>query len=104
MRGYVTALSTEKSGSSEFAFESGAWFAEQIEGFGPTFAKVLVRYNPEGDAALNRRQTARLKHLSEYCRSADQLFMFELLVPATKAQMDRVHADKQTFDLHGVPS
>jgi myo-inositol catabolism protein IolC len=24
--------------------------------------------------------------------------MFELLVPATKAQMDRVHADKQTYD------
>ena len=54
-----------------------------------------MRYNPEDDAALNRRQTARLKQLSDYCRAAGQLFMFELLVPATKAQMDRVQADKQ---------
>jgi myo-inositol catabolism protein IolC len=64
---------------------------------------VLVRYNPEGDAALNRRQTARLKQLSDYCESADQLFMFELLVPATTAQMDRVQADKKAFDLHVRP-
>jgi myo-inositol catabolism protein IolC len=96
--GYVTALSTEKSGSSEFEFEYGAAFAEHIEAFGPTFAKVLVRYNPEDDAALNRRQTAKLTQLSDYCRAAAQLFMFELLVPATKAQMDRVHADKPTYD------
>ncbi len=92
--GYVTALSTEKSGADEFEFEYGAAFAEHIEAFGPTFAKVLVRYNPAGDAALNRRQTVRLKQLSDYCRSANRLFMFELLVPATKAQMDRVRADR----------
>lgn len=66
--GCVTALSTEASGSDEFEFEYGAAFAEHIKAVGPTFAKVLVRYNPEGDAALNRRQTARLKQLSEYCR------------------------------------
>ncbi len=95
---YVTALSTEKSGSEEFEFEYGTAFAEHIEAFGPTFAKVLVRYNPENDAALNRRQSARLKQLSDYCRAADQLFMFELLVPATKPQMDRVQGDKQTYD------
>ena len=41
--GYVTALSTEKSGSNEFEFEYGAAFAEHIEAFAPTFAKVLVR-------------------------------------------------------------
>ena len=53
-----------------------------------------MRYNPEGDAALNRRQTAKLKQLSDYCRSSDRRFMFELLVPATTAQMDRVQADQ----------
>lgn len=95
---YVTALSTEKSGSDEFEFEYGTAFAEHIEAFDPTFAKVLVRYNPENDAALNRRQLARLKQLSDYCRAADQRFMFELLVPATKPQMDRVQGDKETYD------
>jgi myo-inositol catabolism protein IolC len=47
-----------------------------------------VRYNPEADVALNIRQTARLRQLSEYCRSAGQRFMFELLVPATDAQRE----------------
>jgi myo-inositol catabolism protein IolC len=85
-KGYVTALATEKSGSDEFEFEYGIAFAKHIEAFEPTFAKVLVRYNPEGDPGLNQRQTARLRQLSDYCRAADQLFMFELLVPATEAQ------------------
>jgi myo-inositol catabolism protein IolC len=94
----VTALSTEKSGSDEFEFEYGAAFAEHIEAFRPTFAKVLVRYNPEDEAARNQRQTARLAQLSDYCRAADQRFMFELLVPATKAQLDRAQGNTPTYD------
>jgi len=57
-----------------------------------------VRYNPEGDAELNGRQTARLAPLSEYCRTADQRFMFELLVPATPAQLDRAEGNTEIFD------
>ena len=96
--GYVTALSTERSGSAEFEFEYGSAFAAHIEAFQPTFAKALVRYNPEGDVALNARQTARLKQLSDYCRAVGQRFMFELLVPATQAQMERSGADQDTYD------
>ncbi len=101
--GSVTALSTEKSGSDEFEFEYGTGFVEHIEAFNPTFAKVLVRYNPEGDAALNRRQTVRLKELSDYCRASGPRFMFELLVPATPGQMKRVHGDKEIYDLQVRP-
>jgi myo-inositol catabolism protein IolC len=101
--GYVTALSTEKSGSDEFEFEYGDAFAQHIEAFQPTFAKALVRFNPEGDAVLNERQTRRLKRLSDYCRGAGQKFMFELLVPATNAQLDRVGgADR--YDRHIRPA
>jgi myo-inositol catabolism protein IolC len=96
--GYVTALSTEKSGSEEFEFEYGTAFAKHIEAFQPTFAKALVRYNPEGDAVLNQRQTSRLRQLSDYCRRASQRFMFELLVPATKAQQDRGLAQATSYD------
>lgn len=96
--GYITALSTEQSGSAEFEFEYGSAFAAHIKGFRPTFAKALVRYNPEGDAAVNARQTARLKQLSDYCRTVGQRFMFELLVPATQAQMDRSGSDQKTYD------
>ena len=42
--GYLTALSTEQSGSDEFEFEYGESFAAHVQAFEPTFAKVLVRY------------------------------------------------------------
>jgi myo-inositol catabolism protein IolC len=101
--GFVTALSTEKSGADEFEFEYGEAFAQHIEIFQPTFAKALVRFNPEADAALNERQTRRLKRLSDYCRGARQKFMFELLVPPTNAQLDRVGgADR--YDRHIRPA
>ena len=60
-RGFVTALSVEQSGIDEFKFEYGDDVANHIEAFDPSFAKVLVRYNPEGDKALNLRQVNRLK-------------------------------------------
>jgi 5-dehydro-2-deoxygluconokinase len=60
---------------------------------------VLVRYNPEGDPALNRRQAERLRRLSEYLRGRGQSrYMFELLVPAEKAQLDRVGGDTKRYD------
>jgi myo-inositol catabolism protein IolC len=97
-RGYVTAVSVEKSGSDEFDFEYGAGFAQHIRQFSPTFAKVLVRYNPEGDAVLNERQIARLRKLSDVCRAAGPRFMFELLVPATAEQMARAQGKQQAYD------
>ena len=96
--GYATVLPTERSGSEEFEFEYGAEFASHIAAFKPTFAKALVRYNPEGDAALNQRQTERLKQLSDYCRSVGQRFMFELLVPPTASQRERVDSSERTYD------
>jgi len=60
---------------------------------------VLVRYNPGGDPALNFRQAARLKQLSDYLQDANRsLFMFELLVPADKSQLDSVGGDKAAYD------
>jgi myo-inositol catabolism protein IolC len=102
--GYLTACPAEKSGQDEFDFEYGADFAKHIEVFRPTFCKVLVRYNPEGDKDLNRRQSARLKRLSEYLHTeSHSLFMFELLVPAEKAQLDQVKGDKKAYDLELRP-
>ncbi len=103
-RGYVTALSVERSGSDEFQFEYGDDYIAHIEAFNPVFAKVLVRYNPEdADAAMNRRQTARLAALSRYCLNSGRPLMFELLVPATQAQMDSVRGDKSAYDLQLRP-
>jgi len=55
-QGYATASPAEKSGQDEFDFEYGEDFAKHIAAFRPTFCKVLVRYNPEGDEDLNLRQ------------------------------------------------
>jgi len=102
--GYKTACPAEKSGQEEFDFEYGENFAKHIESFHPTFCKVLVRYNPEGDRALNRRQAARLKRLSDYLHTAGcSKFMFELLVPAEKSQLDQVKGDKKAYDLEIRP-
>jgi 5-dehydro-2-deoxygluconokinase len=99
-KGYITACPTEKSGQEEFDFEYGEDFASHIEAFHPTFCKVLVRYNPEGDPAPNQRQAERLKRLSDYLHAANRsLFMFELLVPAEKAQLETVKGDKKAYDL-----
>jgi myo-inositol catabolism protein IolC len=96
---YTIACPAEKSGQAEFDFEYGEDFAKHIEAFHPTFCKVLVRYNPEGDQALNRRQASRLKRLSEYPLNKSQSrFMFELLVPAEKEQLDLVNGDKKAYD------
>ncbi len=103
-KGFQTACPAEKSGQEEFDFEYGDDFAAHIEAFHPTFCKVLVRYNPEGDEGLNFHQASRLKRLSQYLHEANRsLFMFELLVPAEKAQLERVNGDKKAYDLEIRP-
>ena len=102
--GAVTAMSVESSGSSEFDFEYGDDFAAHIEAFAPTFAKVLVHVNVDGDAALNTRQNERLARLSSWCRSQGQRLMFELLVSATPAQLERAHGNADAFDLQQRPA
>jgi 5-dehydro-2-deoxygluconokinase len=102
--GYFTSCPAEKSGQDEFDFEYGEDFAAHIEAFNPNFCKVLVRYNPEGEQELNRRQSARLKRLSEYLRAKGQSrFMFELLVPPEKTQLNIVNGDQKKFDLEIRP-
>ncbi len=92
------AMCAEKSGQDEFDFEYGEDFGKHIESFNPTFCKVLVRYNVEGDAGMNARQTQRLKRLSDWLHAAGRKFMFELLVPAEKAQLDRLGGDKKAYE------
>jgi 5-dehydro-2-deoxygluconokinase len=103
--GYITCCPAEKSGQDEFDLEYGEDFEKHIEDLHLTFCKVLVRYNPEGDQVLNRRQAARLRRLSEYLHSnsSSSKFMFELLVPAEKAQLDRLKGDKKAYDLELRP-
>jgi myo-inositol catabolism protein IolC len=103
-KGFHFAMATEKSGQEEFDFQYGSEFAKHIETFNPTFCKVLVRYNPEGYPELNREQASRLKRLSDYLQKAQHsLFMFELLVPAERQQLEEVGGDKKRYDLELRP-
>jgi myo-inositol catabolism protein IolC len=98
-RNVVTACPTEKSGQDEFDFEYGEDFASHIEKFDPTFGKVLARYNPGGDAMLNKRQAARLRRLSDYLAARGRSrFLFELIVPPEKAQLAELDGDKKAYD------
>jgi len=96
--GIPLAMPVEKSGQDEFEFQYGEDFGAHIESFDPTFAKVLVRYNPAGDAALNQRQTARLARLSAWLRDRDRKFLFELLVPGTTAQLEMFDGHQRDYD------
>jgi myo-inositol catabolism protein IolC len=102
--GYITCAPAEKSGQEEFDFEYGEDFAKHIEAFNPTFCKVLVRYNPEGDTRLNQRQAARLRRLSDYLHAHDRKYMFELLVPATPGQLNQLGGDRQRYDRERRPA
>ena len=102
-QGTPLAMPVERSGQDEFQFEYGEDFAAHIEAFDPTFAKVLVRYNPEGDPQLNARQTERLARLSGWLRQHQRKFLFELLVPPTTEQLDR-YEDQSSYDRELRPS
>jgi myo-inositol catabolism protein IolC len=97
-RGLLLAMPVEKSGQNEFDFEYGDDFGAHIEEFDPDFSKVLVRYNPEGDAEMNARQAERLKRLSDWLHEGDRKFLFELLVPAEDVQLERVGGDSDRYD------
>jgi myo-inositol catabolism protein IolC len=96
--GYLFAMPVEKSGQNEFDFDYGDDFGKHIEEFDPSFVKVLVRYNPEGDAEMNKRQSARLKRLCDWLHDNDRKFLFELLVPAEPAQLESVGGDSDRYD------
>jgi myo-inositol catabolism protein IolC len=96
--GVVLAMPVEKSGQNEFDFEYGEQFGEHIEAFDPSFSKVLVRYNLEGDGEMNRRQAERLARLGRWLHDNDRRFLFELLVPAEPDQLERVGGDTDRYD------
>jgi myo-inositol catabolism protein IolC len=96
--GLVLAMPVERSGQDEFDFEHGDAFGEHIEAFDPTFAKVLVRYNPEGDRELNARQLVRLEQLSTWLHERGRKLLFELLVPPLEEQLRSVGGDGDGYD------
>src|SRR5918997_3134486 len=103
-RGLLLAMPVEKSGQNEFDFQYGDEFGKHIEEFDPDFSKVLVRYNPEGDADMNARQTERLKRLGDWLHENDRKYLFELLVPAEDHQLEKAGGDTDRYDAELRPA
>ena len=101
--GMKLAMPVEKSGQDMFDFEYGDDFPAHIETFDPHFSKVLVRYNPDGDAEGNRTQLEKLKRLSDWLHDNGRKFLFELLVPAEPAQLESVGGDSDRYDVELRP-
>jgi myo-inositol catabolism protein IolC len=97
-RALKLAMPVERSGQNMFDFQYGDQFGDHIERFDPDFSKVLVRYNPDGDAAENSDQLGKLKRLSDWLHAHDRKFLFELLVPAEDDQLASVDGDSDRYD------
>lgn len=94
--GVVVSMPLERGGRAEYEDEPadvGAFLTHHR----PDLAKVLVRYNIEGDAELNRRQLARLTATADAAHRAGCRFLFELLVPATDEQLASVGGSEDRF-------
>jgi 5-dehydro-2-deoxygluconokinase len=96
--GLKLAMPAERSGQNMFDFQYGEQFGEHIEQFDPDFTKVLVRYNPDGNAEENRVQVGKLKRLSDWLHSKQRKFLFELLVPAEEQQLQAVDGSAERYD------
>jgi len=96
--GLSLTMPAEKSGQNEFDFQYGDEFGDHIAKYDLLATKVLVRHNPDGDPGMNERQTERLKRLADWLHDNDRKFLFELLVPAEKEQLESVGGDEDRYD------
>lgn len=96
--GYNACVAVEKSGQNEFDFEYGEEFGKHIDDYKPRIVKALIRYNPDDDIEMNKRQGIKLKKLSDFCHSRDYKLLIEPLMPATNEQLESVNHDEKRYD------
>jgi len=100
---FIILLTIEKSGQKEFTFEYGKEFPKHIEKYQPTFAKALIRYNPEDEKQSKIRQQRNLKILNDYCHNNGYKFLLEVLISPTGSQLAKSHGNKKLYDLEIRP-
>ncbi|MGI8880532.1 MAG: 2-deoxy-5-keto-D-gluconate 6-phosphate aldolase domain-containing protein [Jatrophihabitans sp.] len=94
----VLAVPVEASGHDWFTLEWGDMWREHVTRIQPAYAKVLVRDNPNFDAAQRRAQLSRLAEVSAGLAELGLPLLYELLVPATDSQLAQVGADQDRYD------
>jgi len=96
--GVEVAIPVEESGRAELRFLADGHPERIIDACNPDYVKVLIRYNPGGDAAMNTRQRTRLRQLSAWLGGRPERLMLELLVPPEPAQLAAAGHDQGRFD------
>jgi myo-inositol catabolism protein IolC len=96
--GIRIAMPAEVSGQRELRYLCDGHPERVIAAYHPDYVKVLVRYNPSGDSAMNGRQRARLRELAGLLDGQPEQLMLELLVPPEGAQLAAVGHDRERFD------
>jgi myo-inositol catabolism protein IolC len=94
----VLAVPVEASGHEWFTLEWGDQWLEHVESVKPDYAKVLVRDNPGFDAAQRDAQLTSLAQVSAGLRTVGVPLLYELLVPATDAQLAQAGHDAGAYD------
>jgi myo-inositol catabolism protein IolC len=102
-RGVRVAMPVERADRDLFEFEYGDDFKAHIERFQPDYAKVLVRFNPEGNPGDNDLQLSRLRRLAAFLEDSPTQLMFELIVVPSQAQLAAVGRDARRFDVELRP-
>ena len=97
--GFVLAMPIEKSGTQLFELEYADHYAEHVDTFDPDFFKVLVRFNPDDEAATRETQIQRLAEVSAWATASGRRWLFELLIPGTSEQLakseDQLNYDRE---------
>ena len=94
----VLAVPVEASGHDWFTLEWGDQWLEHVESVKPDYAKVLVRDNPGFDTAQRDAQLTSLAQVSAGLRTVGVPLLYELLVPATDAQLAQAGHDAGVYD------
>jgi myo-inositol catabolism protein IolC len=94
----VLAVPVEASGHDWFTLEWGDRWLAHVEAIRPDYSKILVRDNPDFDAADREQQFERLAQVSDGLHRIGVPLLYELLVPATAGQLDRAGHDPGAYD------
>ena len=94
----VLAVPVEASGHDWFTTEWGDRWLEHVQAIRPDYAKILVRDNPDFDPAEREQQFGRLAQISSGLHGIGVPLLYELLVPATSAQLDRAGDEPGAYD------
>lgn len=96
--GFITILTTEKSGQNIVEFEYGEEFGRHIEKFKPEFTKTLIKFNAEDPPDAREKQKRHIKILNDFSHENNYKFLLEALVLPTEEQLAKVGGSSQDYD------